>query len=470
MADYTSTPETNLPDLVAYLHDQPVQLLPTDDLVPASNNARRHSKKQTQQLANSLRAFGFINPILIDDNNCILAGHGRLEAAKLLGLEQVPTLCIEHLSPEAIKAYRIADNRLAELADWDDDILAIELQELQALELDFAITDIGFDVAEIDLRIQGLAPAPDSLDEVTEMDEDTPVISRTGDLWVLGDHKLACNDSRLHASYSPQLLAGQQASMVITDPPYNVRVQGHVSGLGATQHDEFAMASGEMSPDEFIRFLSMVFTLLGQHSLPGSLHYIFMDWRHMDEILAAGKTSYDALINLCIWSKTNGGMGSLYRSRHELVFVFKHGKVPHINNVQLGRYGRYRTNVWNYQGANSFGEGRDEALSMHPTVKPVALLADAILDASHRGDLILDAFGGSGSTLIAAEQVGRAARLIEIEPRYVDVTIRRWEQATGQSAVHSGTGLIFDDMACQRLSSPKRVVSSTTTSGGMTDG
>ena len=441
----------------------------TADLKPGRNNARTHSKKQIQQIAKSITTFGFVNPILIDQDGCIVAGHGRLEAAKLLGLEQVPTLCIEHLSPKAIKAYRIADNRLAELADWDDDILAIELQELQALELDFAITDIGFDVAEIDLRIQGLTPAPDSLDEVPEMDEDTPVISRTGDLWVLGDHKLACNDSRLHASYS-QLLAGQQASMVITDPPYNVRVQGHVSGLGATQHDEFAMASGEMSPDEFIRFLSKVFTHLGQHSLPGSLHYIFMDWRHMDEILAAGKTSYDALINLCIWSKTNGGMGSLYRSRHELVFVFKHGKVPHINNVQLGRYGRYRTNVWTHQGANSFGEGRDEALSMHPTVKPVALLADAILDASHRGDLILDAFGGSGSTLIAAEQVGRAARLIEIEPRYVDVTIRRWEQATGQSAVHSGTGLIFDDMACQRLSSPKQVVSSTTTSGGMTDG
>lgn len=308
MVDHTPTPETNLPDLVAYLHNQPVQLLPTNDLVPAKNNARRHSKKQIQQLAKSLNTFGFINPILIDDNNCILAGHGRLEAAKLLGCKQVPTLRIDHLSEEALKAYRIADNRLAELADWDNAALAIELQELQAFDLDFDITATGFEIPEIDFRIQGLIPDQYALDELPEIDEDTPVISRTGDLWHLDDHLLICSDARLQESYT-RLMANQQASMIITDPPYNVPIEGHVSGQGAVQHDEFVMASGEMSPDEFIKFLSTVFVLLGHHSLPGSLHYIFMDWRHMGELLAAGKSAYDDLKNVCVWNKDNGGDG-----------------------------------------------------------------------------------------------------------------------------------------------------------------
>jgi DNA modification methylase len=441
----------------------------SDQLVPAPNNARRHSRKQIEQIARSITSFGFTNPILIDNDGSVVAGHGRLEAAKLLGLKHVPTLCIEHLTPEALRAYRLADNRLAELADWDEPLLAIELHELQALDLDFDITDTGFELTEIDLKIQGLAPVPEAADEIPNIDENTPVVSKTDDLWCLGSHRLVCNDARQQASYS-QVLAGRQASMVLTDPPYNVPIQGHVSGLGTVKHDEFAMASGEMSPDEYIRFLSSVFTLLGENSLPGSLHYIFIDWRHMDAILAAGNASYDSLINLCVWSKTNGGMGSLYRSRHELVFIFKHGRAPHINNVQLGRFGRYRTNVWDYPGINSFGKGRDEALRMHPTVKPVALLADAILDATNRGDSILDVFGGSGSTLLAAEQSGRCAHLIEIDPRYVDTTIRRWELLTGQSAVHSGTGLFFEDLAHQRLGVTREVNGSGTVSGGQTDG
>jgi len=424
--------------------------------------------KQIQKLADSISTFGFINSILIDGNGTILAGHGRLEAAKLLGLEQVPTLCIDHLSPEAQRAYRITDNRLAELADWDNETLAIELQELQALDLGFDLTVTGFEIPEIDLIIQDAVPEPEQVDVIPEVDEDTPVVSLLGDIWDMGNHKLACGDALMQDSYE-QIMGGLQASMIITDPPYNVPIAGHAGGLGAVKHEDFAMACGEMSMEVFIPFLATGFTLLGLHSLPGSLHYIFMDWRHMGEILAAGNTVYDSLKNVCVWNKDNGGMGSLYRSKYELVFVFKHGQAPHINNVQLGRFGRYRTNVWDYPGVNSFGGGRMDELKMHPTVKPVALIADAMLDASNPGDLILDAFGGSGTTIIAAEQVGRQARVIELDPRYVDVSIRRWEQNTGGTAIHADTGLSFDDTANQRLSTCTAAISSTTTHEVTTD-
>jgi len=461
MTDHTHSPEPSLSDLVAYLGNQPVRLTPTSSLVPARSNAKVHTKKQIQQLANSISTFGFINPILVDGNGTVVAGHGRLEAAKHLGLENVPTLCIDHLSPEALRAYRIADNRLAELANWDNETLAIELQDLQARDLDFDISMTGFETPEIDLMIQSLAQEPDPLDEIPKINEHAPVISRTGDLWLLGEHRLHCADALLEESYT-RLMAGTQASMIITDPPFNVQIDGHVSGLGAVRHDEFVMASGEMSPGEFITFLATAFTLLGKNSLPGSLHYIFMDWRHMGEILAAGESAYTSLKNVCVWNKSNGGMGSMYRSKHELVFVFKKGKEKHINNVQLGRFGRYRTNVWDYPGVNSFRGGRMDELRMHPTVKPVALVADAILDASNRGDLVLDPFGGSGTSIIAAERVGRRARVIEIDPRYVDIAIRRWEQTTGNIAVHTDSGLSFAEISNQRLLTCASATSSTT--------
>ncbi len=418
-------------------------------LKPYDRNARTHSKKQIRQIADSIKEFGFTNPVLIDGTSRIIAGHGRVAAARLLGIDEVPTIRLENMSEVEIRAYVIAENRLAELADWDDEILAIELQAL--VELDFDVEVTGFETAEIDLLIQSL-DAPGSVDEadrLPELDETAPAVSRLGDLWRLGRHRLLCGDATRPESYE-QLLAGERAQMVFTDPPYNVPIDGHVCGLGRTRHAEFAMASGEMSERQFAAFLETVFGHLAAYSVDGSIHYVCMDWRHMSELMTAARGVYAELKNLCVWNKTNGGMGSLYRSKHELVFVYKNGTAPHINNVELGKHGRYRTNVWDYAGINTFAAGRLDTLAMHPTVKPVALVADAIKDCSKRGGVVLDAFGGSGTTLIAAERTGRRGYVIEMDPRYVDVSIERFQQLGGEEAVHDETGLSFADLRIWR--------------------
>jgi len=421
------------------------------ELTPYARNARTHSRKQVRQIADSIRAFGFINPVLIDGEQQIIAGHGRVEAAKLLGMDQVPTICLDHMTEAQRQAYIIADNRLAELAGWDKDILTIELQNLIAIEsdLDFDLGVIGFETAEIDMLIQNNPGTPDPDDEIDESDTDETVVSAQGDLWRLGHHRLFCGDARDLSAFKT-LMKNKRARLVFTDPPYNVPISGHVCGLGTVQHPEFAMASGEMTASEFTAFLTTVLGNLVRFSINGSLHYLCMDWRHMDALLTAGKAVYEELKNLCIWNKDNGGMGSLYRSKHELVFVFKRGQAPHLNNIELGRFGRYRTNVWDYPGVNSLHKGRRDELSMHPTVKPVALVADAILDTSRRGEFVLDAFGGAGTTILAAERTGRQARVMEIDPHYVDVSIRRWQKATGCEAVHAGNRLTFNQLENQR--------------------
>ena len=420
-----------------------------DALKPFERNARTHSPKQIQQIARSIEQFGFNNPVLVDANSCIIAGHGRVEAAKLLGIDSVPTICLDHLTDAEKRAYIIADNRLAELAGWDKDILAIELQHMTAMDLDFNIELTGFDLAEIEIAID---PPEEDLVEpaIPELPDDDALVTGVGDLWVLGDHRVYCGDARNVQTYTA-LLGNEKVRVQFADPPYNVPIDGHVSGLGEVEHDDFAMACGEMSEAEFTAFLITVLSLGAKHSVDGALHYICMDWRHLLELLNAGHSVFDEYLNLCVWNKTNGGMGSLYRSKHELVLVFKHGNASHINNVQLGKYGRYRTNVWDYAGMSSMGADRLDNLEMHPTVKPVALVADVLRDASHRGDLVLDAFGGAGSTLLAAELTGRRARLIEIDPRYVDVTIQRWQQETGGTAVLLDTGQTFEEVAEARL-------------------
>ena len=395
------------------------------DLEPRATNPRTHSKKQIAQIANAIRRFGFTNPVLVDDANGIIAGHGRVEAARTVGLDQVPTVRLSAMSEAEVRAYVIADNRLAENAGWDRALLGLELQYLTELEIDFDVTVTGFDLPDIDLLIGELSPAAsgdDPADAIVEVAAG-PAISRPGDIWQIGSHRLICGDSTQLETYQ-KLLGAARAQMVFTDPPYNVPIAGHVRGLGSIQHREFAMASGEMSPAEFTAFLQSVFGHLAAFSVDGAIHFQCMDWRHVPEILAAGAAAYADLKNICVWAKNNGGMGSLYRSQHEFVFVFKSGTAPHINNIELGKYGRYRTNVWNYAGVNSFGEDRGH-LSLHPTVKPVAMVADAIRDCSHRRGIVLDAFVGSGTTLIAAEKTGRRGYGIEIDPAYCDVAIRR---------------------------------------------
>ena len=353
----------------------------------------------------------------------------------------MPTLRLDHLSPTEQRAYVLADNRLAELAGWDRQLLGMELLDLSTLELDFDLTLTGFDTGDIDVLISGIEEAANE-DELIPPVKAGPAVSQPGDLWQIGAHRLLCGDATDPAAYA-RLLNGQPAQLVFIDPPYNVAINGHVSGLGKVQHREFAMASGEMSAATFTAFLQTVFSQLVAVSNDGAIHYICMDWRHMGEVLAAGAV-YSELKNLCVWAKSNGGMGSLYRSQHELVFVFKAGTEPHINNVELGVHGRYRTNVWSYAGMNSFGQGRDDELALHPTVKPVALVADAIQDCSHRGGLVLDVFAGSGTTLLAAEQTGRRGYGLELDPHYCDVTIRRLISVAGLNAVHADSGESFD--------------------------
>ncbi|KAA9008747.1 site-specific DNA-methyltransferase [Histidinibacterium aquaticum] len=412
-------------------------------------NSRSHGDRDVAKLAASIRQFGFVTPILIDDTDTIICGHGRALAAERLGLAQVPTIRAGHLSDAEVRALRIADNRLAELSEWDRDTLKIELGDLADLELagdvDFDLTLTGFEMGEIDLLIDGETP-DEAPEEVEEPERARSSVTQPGDAWTLGQHKILCADALKPESYAA-LLEGEVAAMVFTDPPYNVPVQGHVRTGREGQHREFAMASGEMSRAEFEAFLGRVFAQLEACLRPGGIAMVCMDWRHIQDLLRSGEAAGFDLLNLCVWNKSNGGMGSLYRSKHELVAVFKKPGAAHVNNVELGKHGRYRTNVWDYAGVNSFGRSRTADLTDHPTVKPTALVADAIRDVSRRGEVVLDVFGGSGSTLLAAEKSGRTARLVELDPAYVDVTIRRWQALTGKSAVHVATGERFEDRA-----------------------
>jgi DNA modification methylase len=427
-----------------------LQYLSIADLKNNPHNARVHSKYQIRQIANSIKAFGFTNPVLLDKDNTIVAGHGRVAAAKVLGISDVPTIRLENLSSDQLRAYVLTDNRLAEKAGWDESILAIELQHLLMIESDFDVTVTGFEIPEIDLLLSG--NDQQDPDDDFELSEASPPVSQVGSLWQLRRHRILCANSIEQNSYS-KLLGAKRADVVFIDPPYNVAIDGHVSGKGSIKHREFQMASGEMSEFEFISFLTASLRLLARFSVSSSIHFVCMDWRHMGELIAAGTQVYDSLLNLCVWAKNTGGMGSLYRSRHELIFVFRNGKGRHQNNVQLGRYGRNRTNVWEYPAINTLSKNGDEGnlLALHPTVKPVALIADALLDCSSRGDLVLDTFLGSGSTLMAAERTGRSCCGIEIDPLYVDTAIQRWQRYTGDHAIDTITGKRFDDLTKETL-------------------
>jgi DNA modification methylase len=436
----------------AHFRDVQVEWLDVAMLCPYGGNPRTHSKKQVRQIAASIEQFGFTNPILIDGAGVVLAGHGRLEAAKLLGWPRVPSIRLETLNPAQCRAYVLADNKLAELAGWDESLLAIELQGLIEIDPTFELGVIGFEPHEIDLVIEGAHQEEpgDPLDDLLPASHRTAV-SRLGDLWLLGPHRLLCGDAT-DAQCFEVLLGNEQAQMVFTDPPYNVPIGGHVSGLGAVQHREFVSASGEMSRSEFVSFLKSSLGNLARFSIDGSIHFICMDWRHMGEMLGAGTATYSEFKQLCCWVKDNGGMGSFYRSRHELVFVFKAGTSSHLNNFELGQHGRYRTNVWNYKGANSFGKNRTAELALHPTVKPVQMIADAIKDVSERNGIVLDCFAGSGSTLIAAQKTGRRARLLELDRLYVDTIIRRYQIYGHDDAVLAATGQTFAQVTAERAS------------------
>lgn len=419
---------------------------PISELSANPRNARTHSARQIKQISESIRSFGFVSALLVDENGEIIGGHGRLEAAQQLGLETVPTIGLHGLSAAQKRALAIADNKIALNAGWDLEILAAELADLSEMSLDFSLDATGFDVGEIDLVIEqgagSIAPEPEI---VPEPDHDLPRIARRGDLWALGQHRVLCGDA-LSVRDMNTLMEDQRASAGFTDPPYNVPIQGHVTGNGKVQHREFEQASGEMSSEEFAVFLRDALENSARVSRNGAVWFTCMDWRHLNEMMEAGRSAFDTHLNLCVWAKTNGGMGSLYRSQHELVFVWRKGKTGHRNNVQLGRFGRNRTNVWTYPGVNTFRPGRLEELKAHPTAKPVAMVKDAILDVSRRGDIVLDPFLGAGSTLIAAQRSGRRALGMELDPLYVDACIRRWQLETEEVATRISDGRTFYEL------------------------
>lgn len=411
-------------------------------------NAKNHPESQIQQIAASIRQFGFTNPILVDENLEIIAGHGRMAAAQLLGLDTVPVIRLAHLSDAQKRAYRLADNKIAENGGWNEDLLRLEISELEQICGDMDVSIMGFSDVELDILTMDNRTTADSKANNVPYIPENEIVTRPGDVWCIGDHRIICGNS-LDAATFEMLLGTRQADMVLQDPPYNVKISGHVCGSGNVRHKEFQMASGEMSTDEFTQFLRKNFDLCAKHSRPGALQYNFMDWRHMGEILAAGNGVFANLVNMCVWCKSSGGMGSLYRSQHELCFIFKNGKDAHINNVKLGANGRYRTNVWQYAGVNAFGRHKAD-IKMHPTVKPVEMLKDAILDVTRRDDVVLDTFLGSGSTLIAAHQSKRVCYGIELEPLYVDTAIRRYKELFGVDAVRKSDGKTYSELLTEK--------------------
>src|SRR6516162_8499540 len=419
-----------------------IENLPIKDLRRYQNNPRLHPKSQIEKLVRAIDEFGFLIPVLIDNRNNVLAGHARLEAANKLSLPCVPCIRANHLTETQKRTFIILDNRLTEEAEWDFQLLAKEIEFLQDEGIDLATT--GFEIAEIEMIFDAVtsntSPATDDI--LPNLAPDN-IVTKPGDLWILGDHRLFCGDARRLESFQI-LLSDEIAQLAFVDPPYNLKIRGHVSGNGRVKHREFAQASGEKTSAQFQKFLEESLGLLAEHSVDGSIHFVCSDWRHLDEMLAAGRRTYRELKSLVVWNKTNAGMGSFYRSQHELIFVWKNGRGKHVNNVELGRHGRNRTNVWTYSGANAFSPDRLDDLAMHPTVKPVAMVADAVRDCSRRGDIVLDSFGGSGTTLVACERTHRKARLIELDPVYCDQIVRRWQKLTGQNAIHAITGKPFN--------------------------
>lgn len=436
-----------------------LELIQPGDAQPHPDNPRKHSCKQIKQIAKSIETFGFWFPVLINSQSRLIAGHGRIEAAKLLGLTEVPAVRADDLTDAQARALMIADNRLTENSDWDEQLLGQNLKVLSDLELDFDLDVIGFDYGEIENRILQIEVVDDEeadgADDLPQVDQLQPVC-KAGDVWRLGEHRLICGDATQAETYQA-LLGDERASMVFTDPPYNLSARA-IGRVCDSEHGNFAMASGEMTPEEFTGFLGSVMKLLCQYSLAGAIHYLFMDYRHAPEMLTAGLKHYSAFKNLCVWVKDRPGMGTFYRSQHELVFVFKHGDAPHQNNFELGQFGRTRSNVWHFPGVKQFDAkdgdpDGDEALKLHPTVKPVKLIEEALLDCSRRGEIVVDPFLGSGSTLVACEKTQRRCFGIELEPRYADVTLNRWQAWTDGEAVHETSGMTYKQLLVTRSNS-----------------
>ncbi|WP_156677941.1 site-specific DNA-methyltransferase [Sphingomonas profundi] len=426
-----------------------VENVPPASLTPPAREVRRRTRQHVQRIARSLSEFGFLVPLIVDGQMRIVAGHSRWEAAKLLGLSSVPVIRVEHLTEGQLRLFAIADNKLPEGVEWDQDQLRIEFGEIELVAPELELSSSGFAIAEIDTMYgrHRTTQLSEHDDEPEPPAEDS--VNRLGDVWRLGRHAFACGDARDSALIG-RLLNGASVRTLLSDPPWNLKIEGVVSGNGRVKHADFVMAAGEMTKPAFTAFLGDFLGAAKPHLSPGALAYVYMDWRNYDALVAAAVASGFEQKNMLVWCKDNAGMGSMYRSQHELVGLFKADDAPHTNNINLGRHGRNRANCLFYPGVNSFGKGRDRQLKAHPTCKPVSMLADLILDSSAPGEIILDPFGGSGSTLIAAEKVDRTACLIELDPGYADGIVRRFERVVGTPALHVETGLSFAELAHHR--------------------
>ena len=423
-----------------------IEIVPISSLLPNPRNARTHSSKQISQIGVSIEKFGWLVPIIIDDDNMVAAGHGRLLAAKKMGLAEVPVIRARFVTDADRRAFAIAENRIADLSGWDDKLLSEELTVLfeDGYELDIT----GFSTADLEFSI----PEPqltELADTITLPDPESDAVTKRGDLWHIGPHKIYCGDARDVASWEA-LLGAERADIIFADPPYNVPIDGFVSGNGKNKHREFIAGAGEMSPAEFTTFLRSIFKCCVRFSVTGSIHYQCMDWRHTRELLDAADGVYSEHKQLIVWKKDNGGQGAFYRSQHELVFVFKSGKAKHINNFKLGETGRYRTNVVEYAGANTFRKGRDADLAAHSTVKPTAMVADFLLDCSNHGAIVVDPCLGSGTTLLAAHHTGRKGMGIELDPLYCDTALGRLSRVMDLEPTLDGDGRSFNEVALGR--------------------
>lgn len=407
------------------------KMINLSEIIIPNNLSKKHPKKQIKKLVNAIRKVGYANPVIITDNRVLISGYGRILAAQELGMTQIPAIILNNISGTDADALRLLDNRLAEDSEWDFSVLKTEIDKL--LNFDFELVDIGFEPIDYDklMRSTEEQTTPNSKEEedISWLDENVPAVVKFWDLYRLGDHFVFCGDSRDERSFKI-IMQGEVAQIVVTDTPYNQKIQGFVC---KTKHKEFEMASGEMSEEEFAEFLHTIMKNLEKFSAAGCLSYYFIDWRGINTLLTEGKKVYSELMNILVWNKLVGGQGAMYRSQHELIPVFKK-KGKHQNHINMGKYGRYRTNVIDCPGIRATNPGSLDLLKLHPTAKNTGMLEDILLDASTKNDVVLDCFGGSGSTLLAAERCKRRARIIEIDPRYCDVIIWRWQKETGKTA------------------------------------
>jgi DNA modification methylase len=426
-----------------------IRYLATSSLSQNPANARTHPKAQIAKLKKAITQFGFVSPIIIDEQLMILAGHGRHHAALELGLAEVPTIMLQDMSEADVRAFVLADNIIADKAGYDKAILRSELQYLADVGYEVEIT--GLDTIEIDSLLAIDTEETSDSDDIVELPSKEPPITRLGDFWHTGPHRLLVGDARDPVAIE-RLMGGELAELVFTDPPYGCVIANNVSGSGKVTHDNFVMGAGQESlPELATTILRPAFRNVARHCRAGAIAFVCSDWRAAPHMLDAAAGVFEEVKNWIIWVKTNAGLGTFYRSQFEIILAFKVSAGKTINNFGLGEGGRHRSNVWTYAGANTFRAGRMRDLIDHPTCKPKKLVADAILDCSRRGSIVLDVFAGSGTSIVAAAATGRRGFGIEIDPKYADVILRRVAEEVGEPPLLNGRESLESVAAARRI-------------------